>query len=433
MKKTITMKRVMVWAAALMMAPSIMAQDAAGGEMPLTLKEAVANALQYNKQLQASKMDIDLYKQKVREAMSGGLPQASAELGYTTYFGKDLNLGGMPVKMEDAISLKATVSYTLNFQQLASVEVTRLAGQIASQQIDGSVLDVKANVTDTYYGMLVAKRNLDILKQNLADMEDMQKHTQHMFEVGVGEQTDVDQIAINVATLKNSIIQVERSYEVTKRLMVLQMGLPIDTRINPTTALDELIVESTVATMDSSNFDITKNINYQTLELSQKVNEQTLKMNKRACLPSLTLAYQYTNPIKGGFMSFDHVGSATLSIPLFAGFRRDSQIKQAKIEVARGETNMALLRDNLEQNEEQFRYELNNSIEAYLLQKENLDVAKRVLNNYRNKYNEGALSSLQLTQANSNYLQAETSYAQACLSLLQAHTKINKLYNNFEY
>ena len=81
------------------------------------------------------------------------------------------------------------------------------------------------------------------------------------------------------------------------------------------------------------------------------------------------------------------------------------------------------------QNAEQYAYEFQTAVDAYNLQKENLEVAKRVLQNYRNKYDQGVLSSLDLTQANTNYLQAETSYASACMDVLTAQTKLLKLYN----
>ncbi len=425
------MKRVFVSVAAVLFGGFAMAQSS--GEMQLSLSDAVTSAMQYSKQLQASKMDTELYAQKVRETRSSGLPQVSASLGYTTYFGKELEMMGMSIDMEDAISLTATASYTLSFQQLASVKLTKISTEVAEQSIASDVLSVKANVINTYYTILIYKRNLEILEQNLKDLEDLRDHTQKMYEVGVSEQTDVDQILVNVVTVKNSLISLERSYDVAKRLLVLQMGLPIETKIATTTSLDELIVDSTVAMMDSSNFDITQNLDYKLLELSNAINEQTLVMYRRSYIPTLTLSYSYTNPIKGGFMTFDHVGAATLTVPIFKGLQRDAQVKQAKIEVARGETNMELLKDNLNQSEEQYRYELNTAIEAFLLQKENLDVAKRVLENYRNKYNQGSLSSLEFTQANTNYLTAETSYASACLTLLTAHTQLSKLYNNFEY
>lgn len=408
-------------------------QAATEGELNLSLKDAVSNALQYSKQLAASKMDQDLYYQKVRETRASMLPQLSASLGYQTYFGKDLDLMGMKSKMEDQISLGAQASWTLAMQAMTGVKVAKIAETIVQQQIAATELDIKANVSDTYYSILVCERNIDILKENMKDLEDIKRHTENMFNAGACEQTDVDQIAITVSTLKNAIISTERTCETTKRMLLLQMGLPIDSKFTTSQKLDDLIVESTVATMDSSKFDITNNLDYKTLELSNQVNEKTLALKRQAHLPTLTVAYQYSNMLKGGFMNFDHVGVVTLNIPIFSGLSRNAQVKQAKIEVERGKTNMALLQDNLNISDEQCRFELNSAIESYLLQQENLAVAKRVLDNYKNKYNNGVMSSLDLTQANTNYLQAETSFATACLDLLMAHTKLSKLYNNFPY
>lgn len=389
--------------------------------------------MQYSKQLQTSKEDVAVYKEKIRETRAGILPQASVGFNATTNFGKTLSFGqGMSLKT-DAVTFNGTASYLLSLQQFAAVKIAKVAAQIYESQDESTIINVKANITDTYYAILVYKRNIDILKDNLKDLEEIQKHTEYTFEAGACEQTDVDQMKVNVATLKNAINSTERSYETTKRLLVLQMGMPITTKIEPTENLADMITESTIAA-EYQTFDITQNVDYKSLELSNKVNEETLKMYKKAYIPTLNLAYQYTKNIVGGSpFSLEHTGTATLTIPLFQGFARDSRVKQAKLNIEKGNTNMALLQDNLQQNEEQYRYELSSAIEAYLLQKENLEVAERVLNNYKNKYNQGVLSSLALTQANSNYLSAETSYASACLDLLMAQTKLQKLYNNFEY
>ncbi len=422
------MKKIIV-ALAVFLTSSVFAQDV----VQLSLKDAVNNALQYSKQLQTSKQDVEMYKEKIRETRASGLPQANAQFTGTTYFGKEMNFGGMPIKMENSLTFAASLQYTFSLQQLASVKIAKLAAQIYETTDESTILDVKANVTDTYYAMLVYKRNIEILEKNLADLDEIQKHTEHSFEVGVCEQTDVDQIRVTVSQLRNAIISTKRDYEVTKRLMVLQMGMPITTAIEPSSDLDDMIVDGTTAALENSGLDIKNNVTYKQLEQSLEVKEATVSMYKKAYIPTLTASYQYSNAIKGGFMNFDHLGNLVLSIPLFDGFAKDSRIKQAKLDVAKTQTSMALLQDNLMQNDEQYRYELNSAIDAYLLQKENLEVARRVLQNYKNKYNQGVLSSLDLTQANTNYLSAETSYATAVMSLLQAHTKLNKLYNNFDY
>jgi len=60
---------------------------------------------------------------------------------------------------------------------------------------------------------------------------------------------------------------------------------------------------------------------------------------------------------------------------------------------------------------------------------QNVQVAQSVYESYFNKYKQGMLSSLDLTQANSNYLQAENNYISSMLKLLQARLALEKLYN----
>lgn len=397
-------------------------------QMEVTLSTAIEKALQYNKQLQASTLDREMYHQKLREARSQGLPQVNAQLTGTTYFGKEMNFGGMPIKMENSLVLGASAQWTFAMQQVAGVKLAKIAQELGEVGIKSTELDVKANITDTYNGVLVLERNLEILRGNLADMEEIAKHTNYCFEVGTVEQTDVDQMKVNVATLRNAIISLERNLESTKRLLVLQMGVPIATKITTAEKLTDVLSVNAL-TVDTAGLDIDNNPTYQQLLLNRQITEQTVKLKKYAYIPTLTASYQYSNAMKGGFMNFDHVGALVLNIPIFSGFQRHSQVQQAKIEVQRNEKNIALMEDNLAQNAEQYAYELSTAIEAYNLQKENLDVAKRVLANYRNKYDQGAISSLDLTQANSNYLQAETSYATACMDVLSAQTKLLKLYN----
>ena len=83
-------------------------------EMVVDLQTAISEALQYNKQLQNSVLDRETYYQKVREARSQGLPQVNASLTGTTYFGKEMDFGGMPIKMENSLTLAATASWTFS-------------------------------------------------------------------------------------------------------------------------------------------------------------------------------------------------------------------------------------------------------------------------------------------------------------------------------
>jgi outer membrane protein len=59
-----------------------------------------------------------------------------------------------------------------------------------------------------------------------------------------------------------------------------------------------------------------------------------------------------------------------------------------------------------------------------------VDVSKRIYASMENKFKQGMASSLELTQSNSLYLQAENNYVSSLLNLLQTKVALDKLLNN---
>lgn len=178
-------------------------------------------------------------------------------------------------------------------------------------------------------------------------------------------------------------------------------------------------------------FDINNNISYQLINTQTELNKKSLGLEKWSYAPTISGNYNFNYKIlKPAFdMSPKHSAGFTMSIPIFSGLQRDSKVKQAKITLEQSYLQKSLLQDQLNVQDEQLKFNLKNAMENYNLQKENIDVATRVLKNYQRKYELGAVSSLDLTQANNNYLQAETNYTEAILTLLQAQVSLEKLYN----
>jgi len=128
-------------------------------------------------------------------------------------------------------------------------------------------------------------------------------------------------------------------------------------------------------------------------------------------------------------LSPNHAAGFSMKIPIFSGWSKSAKISQAKIELDKTERTMSLLEDQLALQNNQLNYNLTSAFENYNTQKESVDIAKRVYNNIRNKYEQGVLSSLELTQANGNYLQAENNYVSSVLELLKSKLALDKLNN----
>jgi outer membrane protein TolC len=116
-------------------------------------------------------------------------------------------------------------------------------------------------------------------------------------------------------------------------------------------------------------------------------------------------------------------------VPIYSGGSKKAKLDMAKIELEQTRRNKSLLQDQLTLQENQLKYDLRSALDNYHTQKENVDVAQSVYDNIFNKYKQGLVSSLDLTQANSNYLQAENNYISSMLKVLQAKLALEKLYN----
>lgn len=426
------MKRgVLVTFIAILMPWIIRAQETPNGPQSLTLEQAVNFAIEHNKELQASQMNIELRNKMVQEAISQGLPQINGSLDYTTNFNHEIQ--SFKSKLPDQSTVGVSVSQLLfSGQWILGIQTSKIAKTIAAQQVTLTELDIKETVYNSYYTILVSERLMEIVKMNLENMSEIQNHTENMYKAGTAEITDVDQIRITMGQLKNSLLAMQRTVDVNYNLLRLQLGLQAGTPITLTDMLENFLMEDGFHKLAAQAFNINENSQYQLMQTQEELQKKMVGLKKWAYAPTISASYSYSYQIKSGLFSAPHTAGVTMSIPLFSGLQRKAQLDQEKITLDQTVLNKSLLEDQLNLQEEQYKFALKNALEDYNLQKENIVVAKKVLDNYRYKYDAGAVSSLDLTQANNNYLQAENNYTSACLTLLQAQTQLDKLYNQLK-
>ena len=402
----------------------------------LSLERAIAFAIEHNKQLQASQMDIALYQQKVRETLAQGLPQINASANYATNFGHKMSLMGNEIEMKDQSNATASLQQLIfSGQWLVGVQISKIAQQLTEQQVELTALDIRESICNSYYTILILERMKGLLAQNMENMNNIHNHTRNLFKAGVVEETDVDQIRITVGQLKNSMLSLERNIELSNNLMRIQLGIAPGEKIVLTDKLEAFLNEAKIVQSSLQPFNISQNAHFRLVETQIVLNKKLVDLEKWSFAPTLGGSYSYTYKIiKPALdMSPNHSAGISLSLPVFTGFQRRAKLQQARIELEKSQINQGLLEDQLNLQNDQLKFELRNALENYTLQKENIDVASRVLANYKRKYELGALSSMEMTQANSNYLQAENNFNSAVLTLLQAQLNLEKLYNQLPY
>jgi outer membrane protein TolC len=292
---------------------------------------------------------------------------------------------------------------------------------------------VKHQTQSAYQAILIAEENKKILGQMLKNVETLAQSTEDMLRVGVAEQTDVDRIKIQVVTMVNAITMVERNIELAYNLLRFQLGVEANTRIELTQTLDNLMTAKDVKETLKTDFDPNSNYNVQLMDGQINLADMRINLERASALPTVAAFYSYTYKIaKSTFdMSPNNVIGLQANIPIFASGQRHVKTQQAKINLEKAQNSRELLTDQLLMQEKQLRFNLNSAIELYELQKVAVDVSQRVFDSVSRKFKQGTASSLDVTVAGSDLLQAQTNYINAMMQVFSAQTELEKLLNNF--
>lgn len=453
-----------------------------------SLQEAVSYALENNKTLKMNRYDVEASESAYKETRAGWMPQVEGSLDYMTYFGYEMafdltsgsdysftdeqqfaalaaadatvaaysgdpaaqfdaaqyvggaayeaslqeHIPATTIDMTDQSTAKIQVGQVLfNGQLLVGLRAARLGMEMAEKNVENSELDTKALVTEAYYNVLVTQETLEIIELNLSDMEALMEKTQALFDAGVAEQTDVDQLRVQYNSLRNTRLSMDRSVQITHNLLRFYLGIPVNSPIELTDDLALFIGATGALDMADNTFDINNNLSYQLMDKQVELSEEMVDNERMSYVPSITAFYAYNAKIlTSGFdTNPNHMAGVTMTVPIFSSGQRKEKLTQSKIELEKTKLNRSLVQDQLELQEIQLRYDFQSKYEQFLNQKENVEVSKRVYVSYENKFTQGVASSMDLTQANTSYLKAESDYLASMLDLLKAKVAFDKLLN----
>ncbi|MEN8157628.1 MAG: TolC family protein [Bacteroidota bacterium] len=449
----------------------------------LDLQGAMDHAIAYNKSLENARMEVDRSRASVWESIARGLPQVDGAVDYMTYFNYEMefSFGGGDLTFTDQQIQDAANTTLANFpgvtqqdlynhqagnymdgqlqsmlppatilmsdqstaklqfsqlifsgQYIVGIQTAKLARIISEHNLEFNELTIKESVINAYYLVLITEASLEILEQNVENLEKTRNQTEVMFSSGMAEQTDVDQIRITVNQLVNSRNALQRNLELNYNMLRFQLGVEPHAEVELTDSLEALFLGSEPELALAIPFSVENNVTYQIMKSQEEIKRKLMAMEKWNYAPTLAGFYNYNKKIMttGFDMTPNHLAGLSVAVPIFSSGMRKARVDQARIDYDMAQNNRSIMEDQLSLREKQFKYNLQSSLENYHTQKENVEVARRVYDSYSRKFGQGMASSLDLTQANSNYLDAEGNYMKAIMEVMGAKLALDKLMNN---
>lgn len=409
--------------------------------LTLSLMDARAYALDHNKNMINSEYGADKARLALREAIANGLPQLDASADYTNAMGAKISIRfqeGMPAA---EIDIKPQSNFYFNVNQLlfsgnyiVGVQLAKLAKEMSGMNLQKTELEVISAVSDAYYAVLVTDEMLSIIQKNVHNLDDLYEKSEPMVRVGVMEQTDLDQLYVQLNALKNTKSSAERQAELAKNLLRLQLGATIETELILTDKLNGLMEDAALENILLNEFDLEGNIDFQMMQQQEFMTKKMVDMKRANALPTLVAFYRYTHKLlKPDFdMSPANMIGLQLNIPIFSSGVRHSQTQQAIVDLKTTQNQKSMLEDQLKISEKQLRFNLATAVDTYETQLKNITVSRNVYQNLQTKYRQGMLSGLELINADNNYLRAESDYVNAIMQVLNARLQLEKLYGTLQ-
>ncbi len=418
------------------------------------LAGAVAYGLEHSNDVKIKQLDIASADSDIKEYRAIGIPQVNGGIDYSYYF-------QLPVQpVEDFIS---PAVYGVLFQEnviqpreLADPEVFEftffqphnLTGKIEASSLifDGSYLyglkaarlykelvnrelemteqDIKSNVTKAYAAVLVARKNKEVLDQNIQVLTKTLEDTKAFFENGFVESLDVDRLQLSLDGLKTQSTNLEQLISVSKNLLKFQMGYPIDQEIILTENLEAL--EAQYIASNEQKLDITKRVEYQLLETNKQLNELDLQRHKAGYLPSARAFASYQGSIQRTNL-FDNteagllptlVAGISINIPIYDGGQKSARMQKSKLTLEKIDLQKREFERGMTLQVENTRLAYKNAQQTVLNQKNTLALSQKIFDKTQIKFREGVGSSVELSQAEADLYQAQGAYISSLYDLL---------------
>ena len=198
--------------------------------------------------------------------------------------------------------------------------------------------------------------------------------------------------------------------------------------------LDNLVNQESVKELMASEFDIEENYDYRLLKESTELARKQVALTGWSGGPTLSIFHQYNT--KKYFSDDVHMNMTPpnmlgiqLNVPLFTSWKQGSAVKAAKIAYKEQLNTLENTKLALNIQYRQLLYNLTSAMERYDTQKQSVEVARRVFDNLAKKYEYGLASSLDLTNAGTSLITAQSNYVQALLEMVNAQISLEQLLN----
>lgn len=418
---------------------------------PLSLKEALQQALKNKSEAIKARLDEENGQYKIDQARSLALPQVNATSSLT--YNPILQLSALPGELvgtpgktlmvafgqkwnsNTSVSLSQTLFDQSVFTGLKAAKTTKQYYALVRGLTDEQVIE---QVATQYYQVLVQRQKLVVVDSNIATTTRVKNVIEGQYKNGLAKKIDLDRSTVNLSNLEAQRQQLINAVQLQENSLKFYMGIPIETPITvPASVLDS--IQPKLAMMDNTP-DVKKLSDYQVLKKQEELLVLQKEATKAGYYPTLGLSGNYgyqgisnSFPTNKAANWFDYASvGLNLKIPIFNGFSTRSKVRQADVDIRKLQADIKNTELSLNLTYQNARTQLRNSIITLNNQKENVALAAEVYANTQNNYTQGLAPLTDMLDAESSLTTAQNNYTSSLLDYRLAEIQLIKAQGNLK-
>lgn len=410
----------------------------------ITIDEAISIALENNYSLKQAKNELDLAEDLIFSEKADFLPSISANMNGTRTTGQQFLFDRFSEGLDPFVDvssqsisggMNANINLFNGFNNILTLKSSQSNKESREQQYERAKELVIFNTASRYLQVLLDKELLAIAKQNLETSTAQLEQVQAQVELGARPMVDLFNQEAQVANDELVVTQRENTLSLNSLLLIRQL------EIDPLGAYDFVVPDLTLNDLPWMDVNLRSLVNEALTTRSDILSAEAsisslryqMQVTKNSLLPTLRASagvssrYSDQYSIGGAEVSFsdqffDQQVNRSLglsfNVSLFNNWNRMYSIQSSQVQLKNAELNL----DNSKMQVIQEVSQAYNDYSSYVKQLEasekSLVASERAFQTQQERYNLGASTLIELTQAQSSFVSAQSNYTQAMYNLI---------------
>lgn len=414
-----------------------------------TVQQAVEYAKKNATQVKSALIDIELQRQQNREFTAAAYPKLNASTTITYFpnvavqsFPNFISAATYGVLQQEGVrdgsgntitppadfgfvQAQFGTKYNLNAgvdlsqilfdgQVFVGLQARKAALELATQQVAVTEEMINVNVQKIYYQLVVAKQQMGSIDANITRFEKLLADTKEIYKQGFAERLDIDKVNVQLNNILTEKIKLQNQIDAGLSGLKFLMNMPQgDSLVLKDTLSNDMIADNVL----DNNYNVADRKEYQLLQTSKKLGEYDVKRYRLSALPTAVLFGNYSKQAqrnqfdfyKGQYFTASNIG-IKISVSIFDGFARKAKLQSAKLRLQKTSLNIEQLEQSIANDVKTSTINMASALATINQQQKNMELAEKVYNTTKIKYEQGLGSNQEIYTAQSELRVAQNNY-----------------------